>query len=532
MNITDQNVEIRIDPLKIGTKSKYGFVFFEKTNNVPIKQWKGWSSIGGENAERFNNIKDLPIDVIWWTNLNKNEYWQLGRYRKFKESDFFGVDFNVFINENKTLSSSPDAIAKIWSGVFSLVLDQLSFILSDKDISMNFYDGDLPDFIKKQFNDNSNIDISFERVLDKAYQSKIICQIPHDQLVDKKILTLSKLRSLYFKNIILKSQYPVGNWVPINQEKLFSDENKIKLFIEKNKGYPMLLNIENIKLKQGEKWSLNNSAYLFLGNRYDPLVSTPIWITKEEYEFLKNFADFNVRNILINDKYENIKETIFHKFIDDNVFFENSIIKQLLISAYYYALTARTRDVSTRRKNKITPKENWIKMNDNMYCFVMADDFQKNGFIVSSYGNGEISIVYNEKDINIEKLIMLCKKHGLVIPSQLCSVGQDDDTIIKDKLKENIDNINAMAILNQWLQKYWFKYNDLNNNVPINFLIDQISYFYNGEQNLNKSKQIKASLKEIIEFGKTLPESKIKKLFKDLYSIQISNKVEHLKSLN
>lgn len=530
MNATDQKEDIRPDPFSISSKSKYGFIYFEKTPHIPIRQWKGWKSIGGEVAERFEDLRDLPIDVIWWTNLLKNEYWQLGKYKKFKCSDFFGVDLDVFMAENNFKNNSPQKTTQIWSEIFSLTLDQLSLIMSEKNINLNFSEGDAADFIKKSFNDQKNVDVAFEKVMEKTYKDKIVNQIPAEHLINKKILTLSKSRYLYLNDIIKSAKFPVGNWIPIGRDKLTDDNEKNKRFIEKNKSYPMLINIDNIQLKSGDKWSLNNSAYLFLGNRFDSRHPQSIWMTREEYDFVKSQANFNIKNILINDKYGNLDSFIFDGITNKQSHFNSSIVKQLLISSYFKAISSQTRDGLTRRKFKITPKEIWLKMIDNFYCFIVADDFQKNGFIISSYGEGEVSIVYDQNKIDLKKLLLLIKKHGMVVPFALTGVDIIPEVNMTDNITD-IDNINKLAIFNQWLQYEWSKYNTSDSEVPISLLFDRIAYFYNGDKNLNKSERIRDNLKFLTNFTKQIKDNKYKTLLKELYSKQIVDNVARLKML-
>ena len=527
MNLTDQNEKIRPNPFSINSNSKYGFLFFDKDKNNPIRQWKGWKSIGGNKSERFENISELPIDIVWLTNLNKNEHWKLGKFKKIKDSEFMGVNILEIMDENILSKEDNADYCQYCSEIFSLFIDQMSYMFSKLNISLNFQDGNAYDFIRKvSTKENNAIDYSFEKIINISYNDTIKIQLPPEETKGKKILKLSKLRSVHFSEIINEVLYPDGNWMPIGKDKLPEDNEKKKNFIEKNSRYPMLIHIDDINIKTGNKWSIDNEVFLFLGDRFDNISKSSIWLTREEYEIIKSKINFKIKAILINDSYNNINFSLKEDFMSKDVVFENSIIKQLLLSTLFYFLSAKTRDGGNRKIFKITPKELWVKNKDNIELFKTANIFQKEGFIVSEYGNGQISILYDE-NININKLITLSEKNNMVVPTKLLDYGN----LIKDiDFKDQRINLNEKNIIfNQWLQNIWTKQKE--NNIPISLITDRISYFLNGDEKLNKSQRIKDNLQILTSYLKSIPDSEFKSKLKELYTIQITKNIEKLKSL-
>lgn len=528
MNLTDQNEKIRPNPFKINSNSKYGFLYFDKDKNSPIRQWKGWKSIGGETSTRFENIQELPIDIIWLTNLDKNEQWKLGKFKKIKDSTFMGVDILMLMKENIINIENNAEYCSVCSEIFSLFIDQMSFVFSKYNVSLNFQDGNAYDFIRKIMSkSDSSLDYSFEKIINMSYTDYVKIQIPYEEIKRKKVLTLSKLRSNYFEEIIKNTPYPNGNWMPIGKDKLPEDNEKKKNFIEKNNQYPMLIHIGDINIKSGNKWNISNEAFLFLGTRFDNIAKSSIWLTREEYEVIKNKINFQIKAILINDNYTNVNMEIMEDFFSKEVFFENSIIKQLMASVLFYFMSAKTRDGGNRKQFKITPKELWMKSKDNIELFNTAINFQKEGFIVSEYGNGTISILYDES-ININKLISLAEKNNMIIPTKLLSYGNLVKNI--DFNDNRIDKKEKNIIFNQWLQYMWTKQKE--NNIPISLIIDRISYFLNGDEKLNKSQRIKDNLQILTSYLKTIEDSEFKTRLKELYTIQITKNIEKLKNLN
>ena len=533
MSMSDDNIQNRPNPLNINSLNNYGFLFFKKTKGLPARQWGGWFSIGGSDPVKFENINNLTSDILWWTNLSKNEYWSLGKFKNIKSGDFFGVDFQSLMKEYKISDESPEVLCKAWSEIFSMVIDQISFSLSKRNIVLNFGDGNCYDFFRKiSNNNNENIDVTFEKIIESSYDEKIKIQIPPNIVSNKKIIKLSKSRSVYFKKIINNGVYPDGNWIPIGKDKLPENEDKKRNFIEKNKKFPMLINIEKIKSRIDPKnnWSLKNNTALFFGDRIDHIMPSSIWIIREEYETIKDDCDFEIKNILINDNYTKIKNEILSAVINDKVIFDHSIVKQIITSAYFYSLSSQTRDNNkTRRKFKITPKELWMKKIDNIFCFKMAKNLQEKGFIVVNYGNGEVSIAC-DNSLNLNLLIETCEKNGLVIPTELLSFGN----LISDiNLKnENIDNEYKNIIFNQWLQVQWFKYKAIRD-VPISLILDRVSYFFNGDEDLsNRTKRIKDNLTTLTVFLKSLKDSDFKDELKRMYSWQITENINTLKKMN
>lgn len=528
MNIADQDPKIRPDNFQIASKSNYGFLNFIKNKNIPVRQWGGWASIGGDKPFKFNNISELAIDIVWLTNLEKNESWKLGKFKKFKDSAFFGIDILKLMTENIINDESVENYSQVFSEIFSLTIDQISEFFSHFNIQINFQDGNAYDFIRKVMgNKDEVLDYSFEKIIEVSYDENIKIRIPQDKTKGKKILTLSKMRSSYFNNLISKTRYPSGNWMPIGKDKLPELNEKKKNFIEKNNNFPMLIHIDKINIKKGNKWGLNNDMFLFLGDRLDLISNSAIWITNDEFDLIKNDVNFEIKSILINSNYNNISNPMIEKIYSNDIVFENSIVKQLLFSVLYYSLSARTRDGGSRKKFKLSPSQLWLKKQDNIEMFKTAKEFQKAGFIVTNYGNGELSILY-DKDINLNELIKISEKNNIIVPTKLLDYG----SLVLDIDFEDVrlTNDEKNIIFNQWIQNKWTK--QTQSNLPVSLIIDRISYFINGDAKLNKSKRIKDNLQILTLYLKSISDDAFKKRFKDLYTEQITKNINKLKNLN
>ena len=100
-------MSVRMSPeFNGGYAQRHGCAWFEadaQGRRDPDKV-SGWWAVGGEDAQRFSSWRDLPADVVWWTNLSRAEAWALGRWSTFKEGSLFGPDWPALMTESGSVS--------------------------------------------------------------------------------------------------------------------------------------------------------------------------------------------------------------------------------------------------------------------------------------------------------------------------------------------------------------------------------------------------------------------------------------------
>lgn len=473
MNDIDRDIE-RPNPLESMSKTMHGFIWFEKKADVAPTKWRGWASIGGNTAFPFTKLNELPLDIIWWTNLQKKELWQLGKYKRFKEDNFLGVELAGLLAETGMPNDKVSIIAQRWSEVFSMVIDYLSKWANKNDEQWYWGEGTAVDVMHSLISPKPELnDITFNRILNEAYSETIKCDLPNEIMTNKRAVTLYFPRFKHAERVCF-SYYPNGPWKTLGKSDWPNDSEKRILWIENNARIPFLIQISDIKLFEGVEWTEKNWGKLFLGDRGEFIGSNSlsnIWLTTNEVITLSKFASFNIVS--------GLKAESWTKYDDKTKLLENeqplmqwSMVKGIISNILMQALMSPARDPKSRRKGVVTPRAIWMRATDKMYCFKAATIMQSNGYEVLSYGNGKVQIVF-EPTGSPEKLLQVARKAGLLVPHQLSDIANFDEMIDENSL----NNIDGIALLDQWINKNWRKvYKDSGEPAFLN--IDRLIYLF------------------------------------------------------
>lgn len=487
--------ENRPDPFQNQSRIKYGFIYFEKNNHVAIKKWRGWASIGGKDAIAFTSIGELPMDVIWWTNLNKMEMWELGRYKNFKEDNFLGIDFKTLAQENSLLNDKVSDITRRWAEYFSLFTETMNKWASDTDKEWKYKDGNGIELLNSLINEPPPLqDVNVERILSEAYSDNITCLLPEEQISNMKTMVLSFPRFSHAERICYSS-YPSSSLAPIKKTSFpATQENRLQWVKENSNDTPLLIQIENIIFNEGNDWSLNNLGKLFLGNRAGTLGNSnlnKIWLTSQEVIYLSTIARFDIAGGLMGNEWKKIDKHLDLIKRDTN-FSDISVVKQIISTLFLQSHFQPGRNLNNRRKYPITSKEVWLKSKDKMYCFKAASIMQANGFPVLKYGNGQVEIAFDPKS-NPNTLIEAAFKAELLLPNQLNMIAKTINTFTK----ENFNDIEGGLILNRWINKRWNDVEQIKEKDPVSLNIDRMLniYYDYGRENIET---IKNSTKNLL----------------------------------
>lgn len=461
MYINDNTVVDRPDPFNSYNASKHGCIWFEENpeNKGPRDPNKmgGWACIGGGEPFHFEKVSELPLDIIWWTNLNKAENWSFGKLKRFKESSVFGIDIISLISENGSVNDKRSATVKYWSEIFARSAEWLSrWAEKQQGSPWDWGEGSLADALRKKLLPIDNAEnMLIENALSKAYVENIICEVKPDKLEGKRQIVLS-LPRLKHAQKILATKYPKNGWVLLKENDWPQDANaKIKWVLEKKQ--PMLIEVDLIKFKDISIRPNDNSlkvGEMWLGKRGFKLSSQlmqPIWITENELLALSKFADFEIISAYISPGWENIENIEDMITTEEGPLIQLSMTKGLLATATWQALASPGRDPNNRRKGIHSARSVWMRVTDRLSCFSAALIMQSKGYEVLSYGNGQVKITFDPHG-DANNLAKTTQQAGLILPTILAERLPLNEIQNIEKMLETAESV---ANVDQWLKHKW-----------------------------------------------------------------------------
>lgn len=461
MNINEQNVVERPDPFNSYNANKHGCIWFEDNpeNKGPRDPNKmgGWACVGGAEPFHFEKVADLPLDIIWWTNLSKSENWSFGKLKRFKESAVFGIDLISLISENGSINDKRSATVKYWSEIFARAADWLSrWAEKNHDTPWDWGEGSLADAMRRKLlpaDETENMLI--ENALSKGYIENIVCEVKSQKLEGKRQIVLS-LPRLKHAQKILSSRYPKKGWSLLRENDWpKSTSEKIKWVMEKKQ--PLLIEVDMITFKdmpirQGDT-SLSVGE-MWLGKRGFKLssqVMEPVWITETELMALAKFANFEIISAYISPGWDTIVNVEDIIDTEEGPLIQLSMTKGLLATSTWQSLASPGRDPNNRRKGVHSPRAVWMRVTDRLSCFSAALIMQSRGYDVLSYGNGQVKITFDPQgDANL--LAKTTQQAGLILPTILAERLPLNETTKFENLLETQEGVSSV---DQWLKHKW-----------------------------------------------------------------------------
>lgn len=455
----------RIDPFDNNNLSKHGCAWFEEDNPTrtgkDATQLGGWACIAGSEPFYFNNVKELSIDVIWWTNLNKAENWRLGKLKRFKESTLFGIEWTSLISET-SLKEKRSEIVKYWSEIFARSAEWLSRWQADiKGTNWDWGEGSLADALRIQMLPEDKQDIlEVENILAKAYCEKIDCEVPSELLQGKNALTLSLPRLKHAENIF-NTLTPISEWTLINKNDWPENQEDKITWIKKLKK-PMLIQIAVTQIKKSpsedENWQHISVGQMWLGKR-GSLLNTKaletIWITENELINFSKFAEFEIISGYMSSGWEKVKpnESLLNNGEGPLIYW--STTKGLIALSSWQALSGTTRDPKNRRKGITTGRAVWLRAKDRLYTFSAALVLQSKGYTVLSYGNGQVTIAFDVKG-SLAHLAESIRQAGLIVPMRLVEKIEQEEHEFKKEMNLNSEKVSEIDnwMKGKWIQEY------------------------------------------------------------------------------
>lgn len=353
-------------------------------------------SIKGENGiayskknllEKVDNIYDLDDKIIWFTNIRS----ELDFPVHIKKNNFFTESTTSIIYQKGMKNEPIESIVKELFNLYLKIIDKI----------YNIY----------------NVDINEERLslaLNKSYKTKkynvkdekITKKLENNVSAEltsvkrnknKKQLFLTTNKYKYFKRIC-KTMFPIGIWKHLKYDDLKKRDknwyNKI------SKKHHFLISAKLTKI--------NPSLNSILPYKYK---NSKVWINNYEYDFLKNYCNIFIDEMLISKQkvyLESIQEKKLYKIKPyEETYLSNSIAATVYINSFL------------EQDNIISY---WLKIQDKTNMLKIAFIFSKMEIDVLSYGSGSILVSYENTKEEINKIISICDKLNLNYPLELLSL--------------------------------------------------------------------------------------------------------------
>ena len=475
---------------------RYGFLYFdlkelEEKNNIHKNKMSGLACLGEETSEpfSFNKIKDLPKNIIWYSNLTKEQVWRTGE-GNIKDKNYLGISFDVLFS-NIFKSMDKRKITKNISQLFQLVMFQTERIFIEQNKVFDLENIDLVMLVYKNFMTKTfqpNTTEIMRGILKEAYLETITSP---DFKVKNGNRFYFYLDPNFFLEEILKENIPMGEW----REVLKREEGDLKNYLIKNINdtRSFLVKIDNLKLKTTFSTSNKkmNEAALWLGSRgflLNGSIIDEIWLTEKEFQYLKDRADFDIIKIYQNNQLKNLKSLFYQQYNDlissdlKNISITGQIIKTIFLQAFI------SKGFIQGKENLYTENMIWYRVKEREILFERVKELQ--GQVeIKEFGNG--CVVIDVKKIEDQKkLVKTLINNNFIVPYFLCAQEIDEEDIFLSKSNENDlkQNIYPYNVVDYKFKNKFIKSNNDENSAYL--LVDNILLSKNKKEQINVLKSM------------------------------------------
>jgi hypothetical protein len=413
------------------------------------RQWKGWASVGGTPAFRFESIDQLPVEVTWWTNLDQGEAWSLGRWRRFKDGGLLGPDWSALMTDLAPpgSASEPAVWVSRWSECFARVAERLSRWAGADGANRPWSWGETGGVEAlgmrwAQWKDPAADPLAM--VLEKAHVQDIRIHWPESSLRGHRQVRLSR-NSWLQAQTILAHRVPKGDWTVIKDQWPHGNTSRWSWLQQQDK--PLLVEIEFL----GWRTDANHEAdgRLLLGQRgqaFNPVPVEPVWVTGEEALDLNIHAEWNVVRGFIGDSWGPVEGLPGWWGSSPGPLTDWSMTYGLLGGMVWKAMATPIRAEESRRKGAVTPQMLWLRAADRALCRQSATILQNHGYMVVRYGEDSVDIAFDPEGSPV-RLVNALRAAGLKVPRALAS------HVSFNSADADPDGLNLSWVIDSWIKR-------------------------------------------------------------------------------
>lgn len=402
--------------------STHGCAWFEpsSTGVRDLGDCGGWASTAGLPAVRFAHWKELSTEVVWWTNLTRDEAWQTTRFDRIREGGLFGPDWSGWLAER----ASPEELARVplvCAGVSETFARAGSWLATwcqsqQQARPWEWEDGSMPDLLADRLGWRKEASPGPQRVFEAAYAEEVIQRLPAQSLAGYRRLILSFPRRQH-AHWLFRQRHPVGEWESLAEEAWPRNPDRIPHWLtEENQ--PLLVKVNAIAWNNPDE----AAAQLWLGARgcrFAGAERESIWMTGEEARVLSRHAQFAIEGVYRAAGWGQTPEPAgFDLAGEENPLIDLALSQELLASSLWRAAASPTRETGSRRRDDFSPRAIWWRAADRQRCFEAGRQLLAAGYRVSAHGQGQVAVVFDPA-ADAPALATAIQRAGLLLPGLL-----------------------------------------------------------------------------------------------------------------
>lgn len=402
--------------------STHGCAWFEPsgTGVRDLNNCGGWYSIAGLPAVRFEQWKTLPEEVVWWTNLTRDEAWQTTRFDRIREGGLFGPDWSGWLAER----ASPDELAQVpvvCAGVSETFARAGSWLATwchqlPQARPWAWEDGTMPDLLAERLGWHAEPVLGPQRILEAAYAEEIIQRLPAQSLAGHRRLILSFPRREH-ANWLFRQRHPQGQWQELEESAWPRNPDRIGQWLVEE-SLPLLVKVSALA------WNEPDDALSLLwlgarGTRFAGAERESFWLTGEEARVLSRHAQFAIDGVYRAQGWTNTPPPPgFDLAGEENPLVDLALSQELLAASLWRAAASPTREAGSRRRADFSARAVWWRAYDRQRCFEAARRLLAAGYRVNAHGQGQVAVVFDpatDPKVLAEAIV----EAGLLLPGLL-----------------------------------------------------------------------------------------------------------------
>lgn len=375
----------------------------------------------------FDNFRELNRDIIWFSDLSKEEIWRMGclsilniKHNQYFNTSFEQIQNTISGNNYKDIKSSLIKMLFIFEKIMLLVIHNQSenkFDFEAEELSIAIRNGLFSDMeyeITNVLSDalmcsyQDRVDCLTEEETDELINSNHIClQIKKNGLVYAQEL-INNL-SLPSNNYVIYSLKDIKHQIALLKDGKANFDISIQDFFINYLKTPFLVQIDKkiVKSEYEEQRKIldkNEIAYLN-AKRIDRT-----WINSIEFSYLSKFCNFEILNAIVFTQQLNHKE-IVELYKLDNVMLHTDNLSYFSIAITLlmenYAIALQEKDTKNHKVNIIN---SFLAAQDKKELLIISLLLMNNHYKIKSYGRNVIEVLIPDKQEEINKLNNMINK--------------------------------------------------------------------------------------------------------------------------